>query len=68
MILVNKRQAKKAFKKKYGVNPGQYEKDFYNICNEFNKIIPAACQIIRDGINNFHDNVAAAAELFKKSI
>ena len=62
---MNKRQAKKAFKKRYGMNPNQ-------MCKYFEKELPSAIKVLTerlpDIINEWHKTLIAAIETLQEKI
>lgn len=62
---MNKRQAKKAFKKRYGVNPNQ-------MCKLFEKELPSAIKVLTerlpDIINEWHKALVAAVETLQEKM
>lgn len=62
---MNKRQAKKQFKKRYGMNPNQ-------MCKFFEKELPSAIKVLTerlpDIINEWHKTLIATIEMLQEKI
>ena len=63
---MNKRQAKKVFKKKYGFNPGQLEKNISLIGDQLKKLVPVMVKTIKAGLNSMHDQLKIVCDEYTK--
>lgn len=63
---MNKRQAKKAFKKQYGINPGQFVKAYCDFCDQFKKLVPGMIEIIKTGLNDLNDQIRIVLNEYTK--
>lgn len=67
---MNKRQAKKAFKKKYGVNPNQASKELLKALEkmDMDKIMYNVCEGIRKAMNLFADFMEEAPQIIAEQL
>ena len=63
---MNKRQAKKAFKKKYGYNPGEVIKALNDFSDQFKKLMPVMIETIKTGLNSMHDQLKIICDEYIK--
>ncbi len=63
---MNKRQAKKAFKKKYGINPGQFEKLLNKFSDQYKKLIPVIIETLKAGLNALDDQIKIVLNEYTK--
>lgn len=63
---MNKRQAKKAFKKKYGYNPGEVIKALNDFSDQYKKQIPVIIETLKAVLNAFDDQIKIVLNEYTK--
>lgn len=63
---MNKRQAKKAFKKKYGYNPGEVIKALNDFSDQYKKTVPVIVETLKAGLNALSDQIKIVCNEYTK--